>query len=100
MSPIKHFPGSRQKGTLTETEFYITIASIILFLRYLVVSKIWLIDFYGMSTCLGLFYALGLRNHLHLTFIFGGDCGVVVIVVGNGHGDTSSNPRRDWLHFT
>ena len=26
--------------------------------------------------------------------------GVVVIVVGNGHGDTSSNPGRDWLHFT
>ena len=26
--------------------------------------------------------------------------GVMVIVVGNGHGDTSSNPRRDWLHFT
>ena len=26
--------------------------------------------------------------------------GVVVIVVGNGHGDTISNPGRDWLHFT
>ena len=26
--------------------------------------------------------------------------GVMVIVVGNGHGDTSSNPGRDWLHFT
>ena len=25
---------------------------------------------------------------------------VMVIVVGNGHGDTSSNPGRDWLHFT
>ena len=24
----------------------------------------------------------------------------MVIVVGNGHGDTSSNPGRDWLHFT
>ena len=30
----------------------------------------------------------------------GGARGVVVIVVGNRHGDTSSNPRRDWLHFT
>ena len=29
-----------------------------------------------------------------------GACGVIVIVVGNGHGDTSSNPGRDWLHFT
>ena len=26
----------------------------------------------------------------------GGACGVMVIVVGNGHGDTSSNPGRDW----
>ena len=26
--------------------------------------------------------------------------GVVVIVVGNGHGNTSSNPGWDWLHFT
>ena len=26
--------------------------------------------------------------------------GVVVIVVGNEHGDTSSNPGRDRLHFT
>ena len=30
----------------------------------------------------------------------GGARGVVVIVVGNGHGNTSSNPGRDWLHFT
>ena len=30
----------------------------------------------------------------------GGARGVVVIVLGNGHGDTSSNPGRDWLHFT
>ena len=26
--------------------------------------------------------------------------GVVVIAVGNEHGDTSSNPGREWLHFT
>ena len=30
---------------------------------------------------------------------FGGARGVMVIVVGNRHGDTSSNPGRDWLHF-
>ena len=29
----------------------------------------------------------------------GGACGVMVIVIGNGHGDTSSNPGREWLHF-
>ena len=32
--------------------------------------------------------------------IKGGARGVIVIVVGNEHGDTSSNPGRDWLHFT
>ena len=26
--------------------------------------------------------------------------GVMVIVVGYGHGDTSSNPGPDWLYFT
>ena len=31
---------------------------------------------------------------------FEGARGVIVIVVGNEHGDTSSNPGRDWLHFT
>ena len=30
---------------------------------------------------------------------YGGAHGVMV-VVGNGHGDTSSNPGRDGLHFT
>ena len=29
-----------------------------------------------------------------------GACGVMVIVVGNGHDDTSSNPEWEWLHFT
>ena len=36
------------------------------------------------------------------TFIidWGGALGVAVIIVGNGHGDSSSNPGRDCLHFT
>ena len=29
----------------------------------------------------------------------GGACGVMVIVIGNGHSDTSSNPGRDWFHI-
>ena len=29
-----------------------------------------------------------------------GACGVMVIAIGIGHNDTSSNPGRDWLHFT
>ena len=35
-----------------------------------------------------------------ISIVFGGAHGVMVIVVGNGHGDTSSNPGRDLLHFT
>ena len=32
--------------------------------------------------------------------VFGGARGVMVIVVGNGHGHTSSNTGRDWWYFT
>ena len=30
-----------------------------------------------------------------MSILLGGARGVMVIVVGNGHGDTSSNPGRD-----
>ena len=30
---------------------------------------------------------------------FTGARGVMVIVIGIGHDDTSSNPGREWLHF-
>ena len=30
-----------------------------------------------------------------IKLVFGGARGVMVIVAGNGHGDTSSNPGRD-----
>ena len=40
-------------------------------------------------------------NYYHIMgYIYYGARGVMVIVVGNGHGNTSSNPGRDWLHFT
>ena len=35
-----------------------------------------------------------------LHYNWGGARGVMVIVAGYGHGDTSSNPGPDWLHFT
>ena len=46
----------------------------------------------------------GSREHIPTTYTVhnkerGARC-VMVIVVGNGHGNTSSNPGRDWLHFT
>ena len=44
-------------------------------------------------------YVIMISNRLLLFPIlvdmFGGARGVMVIVVGNGHGDTSSNPGRD-----
>ena len=36
----------------------------------------------------------------YITDSFGGARGVMVILAGNGHGETSSNPGRGWLHFT
>ena len=40
------------------------------------------------------------ENGFILANASGGARGVIVIVLGNGHGDTSSNPGREWLHFT
>ena len=41
---------------------------------------------------------LFIGNKLYTSY--GGARGLMVIVVGIGHGDTSSNPGPDWLHFT
>ena len=38
--------------------------------------------------------------NLIIVIFCGGTLGVMVIVVGNRHGDTSSNSGRDWLPFT
>ena len=38
--------------------------------------------------------------YIYISFFYGGAHGVMVIVQGNGHGDTSSIPGWDWLHFT
>ncbi len=40
-----------------------------------------------------------LNNTLGIKRPLGGARGVTVIVVGNEHDDTSSNPGRDRLHF-
>ena len=48
------------------------------------------------------------HGHPHYKYIYvcvcvcilAGARGVMVIIVGNEHSDTSSNPGRDWLHFT
>ena len=56
------------------------------------------------DSCFNLLYLFflwipGISKHL-MWSVIGGARGVMVIVVGNGHSDTSSNPGRDWLHFT
>ena len=43
---------------------------------------------------------LASKTNLPFGNFIGGARGVVVIAVGNEHGVTSSNPGRDWLHFT
>ena len=40
-------------------------------------------------------WALALTGNAYTLLIARGAPGVMVIVVGNGHGDTSSNPGRD-----
>ena len=40
------------------------------------------------------------KNSKQNAFKKGGARGVMVIVVGNEHSETSWNPGRDWLHFT
>ena len=56
----------------------------------------------SVSTCLSVCLSplsLSLYIYIYISQL-GGTSGVMVIVVGNGHGDTSSNPERYWLHFT
>ena len=38
--------------------------------------------------------------YIHTHSCFGGVCGVMIIVVGNGHDDTISNPGRNCVYFT
>ena len=47
-------------------------------------------------------HILGLQGNLpnFIKSFFGGARGVMVIIAGNVHGDISSNPGRDSLHFT
>ena len=64
----------------------------------------WLVGFYGRSSLLVYLMLNPVFPSIHLytitTNYFGSAHGVMVIVVGNGHGDSSSNPGREWLHFT
>ena len=43
---------------------------------------------------------VGVKIRTSLVSPWGGARGVMVIVTGYGHGDTSSIPGQDWLHFT
>ena len=49
-------------------------------------------------------HSIYISMYIHFLFTFciciSGARGVNVIVVGNEHGEPSSNPGLDWLHFT
>ena len=47
-----------------------------------------------------IFRVLDIIFNLNISNNKGGARGVMIIVVGNGHGDTRSNTGRDWLYFT
>ena len=46
------------------------------------------------------YYKGNTHTHTHIYILsYGGACGVIIIMVGNGYGDLSSNPRQGCLHF-
>ena len=52
---------------------------------------------------IGFSFPISIRTMIYYIISYharGGARGVMVIVVGYEHSDTSSNPGRDWLHFT
>ena len=59
-------------------------------LLYLTIKDFNLLEFFIPSHS---YQVLSILTHLLISR------GVMVIVIGNGHGDTSSNPGQDWLHF-
>ena len=70
-------------------------SSLYIYIKYIGFS---LIGFYGISTIVG--YLMPNPLYTYIFNIYGGTRGVMVIIVGNEHGDTSSNPGWDWWHFT
>ena len=50
--------------------------------------------------CYGWYFFKYINMYISYTCILIYACGVMVIVIGNGHVDMSSNPGREWLHFT
>ena len=71
---------------------------------YILLNKVlhwkssWLYWCFWLGTNDG-FYII-FHSYFHYINSLLGARGVMVIVVGNGHGDTSSNPGWDWLYFT
>ena len=65
-------------------------------LLYISVFKEWLFQ----PKIKGSSHTLGIKYEPYNNVVFGGVRGVMVIIAENGHVDMSSNPGRDWLHFT
>ena len=41
-----------------------------------------------------------LKSINDIVYPFGSVCDIMVIIIGDGHGDLSSNPGQSYLHFT
>ena len=70
--------------------FFFFLLLLLLLLLLFVVPNFWLC----YPTKILPLHPISLRNNIW------GVRDVMVIVEGNGHDNTSSNPARDWLHFT
>ena len=53
--------------------------------------------FYGISTSVG--YLMPNPIYMYV-YDLGGNCGVIVTAIENGHGNMNSNLEQDDLHFT
>ena len=53
-----------------------------------------------MKVCTYACMYLRMYTNMYACMYCGGAHGVMVIVAGYGHADTSSNPGPDWLYFT
>ena len=76
---------------LPRVAFLSTVARIGCMICGILCRNIWI----TMLSCVSL-----TKEHICRYNWVGSDGGVMVIVVGNGHDDTSSNLGREWLHFT
>ena len=67
-------------------------------------SVLWTVNMSSFAPALAIWVSIIIKEDYVLSctpfYILLVHNGVMVIIAGNGHGDMSSNPGQDWLHFT